>query len=70
MGVALGIEGDRKKVKNKMHKYEYGQKEVPEWIAAAVAQLERRGIMAQPPQATDRGLPTYRPPRTKGGVVE
>jgi len=38
-GQALGIEGERAKIKSKVHKWEYGQAPVPPWVVAKVAQL-------------------------------
>ena len=39
LGLALGMEGGRVQIKNRIHKFEAGQKAVPEWVAVRVSAM-------------------------------
>ena len=54
-GRALGYSGDRQVLASAMHRYEAGEREVPEWIARLAVMYQRHGVPDDFLPATQNG---------------
>lgn len=43
-GGALGYSGDRQTLASAMHRYEAGERDIPEWIARLAIMYQRHGV--------------------------